>query len=378
MFRWSLFALNCHTALGLLAISNLAIAQSISSGSGFVFNELGDVLTNSHVIRGCETVSVRIANSTTEARVLGRDEKNDVAVIRSRPTSNFLQFRSEPRLKLGESVVVVGYPLSGLLASSMSLTAGTLSALAGIGDDSRMLQFTAPIQPGNSGGPLLDQGANVIGIVTSKLSPLWTAQQLGDIPQNVNFAIKSSVARDFMDSKAIDYRVAASTSAFDNPTIGDRVKNSIASIECLKPHTSPQLSPTPDLSAIGGNDKRNTEVREMQKSVAAFLGARLRTWTLNDARSTLGSPSSLAAGVYRFGDPTHQFEHLELRFDIDSTFLSHVNLFPVHMTWQECKQVWGENATAMHLRDGIVQSYNDRRLNVYLDKNDNVISLGLY
>lgn len=113
----------------------------------------------------------------------------------------------------------------------MSLTAGTVSALAGIGDDSRMLQFTAPIQPGNSGGPLLDQSANVIGIVTSKLSPLWTAQQLGDIPQNVNFAIKSSVARDFLDSKAIDYRASASTSVFDNATIGDRVRNSIASIE---------------------------------------------------------------------------------------------------------------------------------------------------
>lgn len=366
--------------LGFLMFSIAQGQGSVSHGSGFAFNESGYVLTNSHVVQGCEIVSIRFAHTTMEARVVGLDEKNDLAVIRSEPTPSFLQFRSDPRLKLGESVVAVGYPLPGLLASSMSLTAGTVSALAGLRDDTRMLQFTAPIQPGNSGGPLLDQSAHVVGIVTSKLSPLWTAQNLGDLPQNVNFATKSSVARDFLDSKVIDYSAAPSTSGFDNATIGDHVRKAIASIECRAPQATVASAPGSDLSSLGGGAARSTEVREMHKSVAAFLDARLRVWTVSDARSVLGAPHAVTAGAYTFADPTGQFDHVELRFDGDSNLLSHVNLFPIHMSWQQCKELWGDNTTAVHFRDGTIQfqSYKDRRLTVYLDKNGNVISLGLY
>jgi hypothetical protein len=114
----------------------------------------------------------------------------------------------------------------------MNLTTGTISALAGLGEDARMVQFTAPVQPGSSGGPLLDQSGHVVGIVTSKLSPLWTAAHLGDIPQNVNFAIKASVVRDFLDSKGIDYGTAPSTDTLATPKIADQVRNAVVSVEC--------------------------------------------------------------------------------------------------------------------------------------------------
>ena len=79
-----------------------------------------------------------------------------------------------------------------MISSSLNMTIGNVSALAGLGDDTRSLQFTAPIHPGNSGGPLVDASGNVVGVVTSKLSPLWTAKNIGDVPQNVNFALKAS------------------------------------------------------------------------------------------------------------------------------------------------------------------------------------------
>jgi len=143
-----------------------------------------------------------------------------------------LPFRDNRRIKLGEAVVVVGYPLQGIVASSMNLTTGTVSALAGLGDDTRMVQFTAPIQPGNSGGPLLDHSGSVVGIVASKLSPLWTAQAVGDIPQNVNFAIKGSVVRDFLDSKGVAYQTVGFQPALDTTELADRAAKAVVALQC--------------------------------------------------------------------------------------------------------------------------------------------------
>ncbi len=100
-------------------------------------------------------------------------------------------------------MVAVGFPLPGLLASEANVTTGTVSALAGIGNDTRFLQMTAPVQPGNSGGPLLDLEGRVVGVVVSKLDALKVASATGDIPQNVNFAIKAGVVRSFLDASGV-------------------------------------------------------------------------------------------------------------------------------------------------------------------------------
>jgi S1-C subfamily serine protease len=94
-------------------------------------------------------------------------------------------------------LVSLGYPLSGLLSSDANVSVGNVSALAGLRDDSRYLQISAPVQPGNSGGPLLDASGHLVGIVTAKLDAVRLARFTGDIPQNVNFALKTEVARTF-------------------------------------------------------------------------------------------------------------------------------------------------------------------------------------
>jgi S1-C subfamily serine protease len=93
--------------------------------------------------------------------------------------------------------------LPGLLASEANVTTGTVSALAGIGNDTRFLQMTVPVQPGNSGGPLLDLEGRVVGVVVGKLDALKVASVTGDIPQNVNFAIKAEVVRRFLDASGV-------------------------------------------------------------------------------------------------------------------------------------------------------------------------------
>ena len=171
-----------------------------ATGSGFAISKTGDVVTNQHAVSDCSAVAVKIG-SIERALVIGTDSQKDLALLRiKRQFPSPLNFRGDQRLRLGESITVLGFPLQGLLASSLSLTTGSLSALAGLGDDADMFQFTAPVQPGNSGGPVLDQDGQVIGVVQSKLSTA-AAAFLGDIPQNVNFAIRGSVVRSFLDNR---------------------------------------------------------------------------------------------------------------------------------------------------------------------------------
>jgi S1-C subfamily serine protease len=111
--------------------------------------------------------------------------------------------RDDGGVRAGDSVVAVGFPLPGLLASEANVTTGTVSALAGVGNDTRLLQMTVPVQPGNSGGPLLDLQGRVVGIVVGKLDALQVASVTGDIPQNVNFAIKAGGARSFLAASGV-------------------------------------------------------------------------------------------------------------------------------------------------------------------------------
>jgi S1-C subfamily serine protease len=132
------------------------------------------------------------------AALIARDQKNDLAVVRvSSSSPSVSAFRAGAPVRAGDAVVALGYPLSGLLANTANLSVGNVSALAGLGDDSRYLQISAPVQPGNSGGPLLDESGHLIGIVTSKLNATNVARATGDIPQNVNFALKGEVVRTF-------------------------------------------------------------------------------------------------------------------------------------------------------------------------------------
>uniref|UniRef100_UPI0018E021C2 S1C family serine protease n=1 Tax=Roseomonas rosulenta TaxID=2748667 RepID=UPI0018E021C2 len=169
-----------------------------STGTGFVVGP-EQVLTNHHVIEGCARILVRTADGRTlPGQVPASDARRDLALVRV--TGNpgpVLAFRANP-VRRGESVVTYGFPLAGLLSSGPTLTTGEVSALAGLNDNPTQFQISAPVQQGNSGGPLLDRQGNVIGVIVSKLNAARIAQRTGDIPQNVNFAVKGTEAVDFL------------------------------------------------------------------------------------------------------------------------------------------------------------------------------------
>jgi S1-C subfamily serine protease len=202
------------------------------TATAFTVNADGVLLTNAHVAQDCREISVRRLDGTiSPASLLAADRTNDLALIKiASPTPDTAQLRGNPEIRQGDNVIAVGFPLSATLSAgtATTLTTGTVSALAGVGNDSRMLQVSAPVQPGNSGGPLLDQSGRVVAIVSSRLDESATAA----IPQNVNFAIKTSVARAFMDAVGVTYQVAASERPLSTAEIGDRARKFTSFVTC--------------------------------------------------------------------------------------------------------------------------------------------------
>jgi len=204
-----------------------------ASGSGFFVTSDGFILTNAHVVDACE--EVRIAGQRYPATLVRKDSENDLALLRSTEgRAEAAVLRAGPMVRAGDAAIAVGFPLAGLLASEPNVTVGGVSALAGLRDDFRFLQITAPVQPGNSGGPLLDVSGNVIGIVTAKLDALRVARATGDVPQNINFALNVSVARVFLDALGIAYRSAPSSGSLEVAEVAQRAKGYTVLVECWR------------------------------------------------------------------------------------------------------------------------------------------------
>jgi S1-C subfamily serine protease len=216
--------------------SNRAVPRQVSSGTGFVVAERR-VLTNHHVVRECGSMVARTAGGAElPARVLAGDPQRDLALLAVEGNPGpVLRFRSGPELRRGEGVVTYGFPLAGLLSAGPTLTTGEISALSGIRDDPRTFQISAPVQPGNSGGPLLDLGGHVVGVVVSKLNAQRVAQQTGDIPQNINFAVKGSEALAFLAAQGVrPERAETRGTLLAAPEVGEIAHSSTLFLRCLR------------------------------------------------------------------------------------------------------------------------------------------------
>ncbi|MBC7907645.1 MAG: SEL1-like repeat protein [Rhodospirillaceae bacterium] len=208
--------------------------RQFSAGSGIVVGRDGVVLTNSHVVERCRNIRVTLEGVPAEAAtVVARDAGNDLAALKAsfRPTE-VARFREDKPLRSGDGVVAIGYPLSSLLSREPNITTGTISALAGMKGDKRSYQITAPVQKGNSGGPLADMSGNVVGIVSAKLNAMKIADSTGDLPQNVNFAIKSDLARKFLTDNGLTFETAPAASTLSPADVGEIVKKVTAFVEC--------------------------------------------------------------------------------------------------------------------------------------------------
>jgi S1-C subfamily serine protease len=204
------------------------------TGTGFVVSAGGHVVTNAHVVAAC--ARVRLEPGGVEAAVVAKDARNDLALLQATaPLPSFAQLRTGGGVRPGDDVVVVGYPLRRVLTAGVTVTTGTVSALGGLANDPSKVQISAPIQPGNSGGPLLDRSGLVVGVIQSKLNALRIAAVTGDIPQNVNFAINAATLTSFLDAQGVNYHISPpGPTPLSASDVGEAASRFTLAVECVR------------------------------------------------------------------------------------------------------------------------------------------------
>jgi S1-C subfamily serine protease len=206
------------------------------SGSGFFISNDGKIITNAHVVSGAHSIVVRTVDGKKfPAKVLLTDEKNDIAIlqpIEDRLVLKWLPLADSGTVKLGSKLWIIGFPLSDILGKNPRITQGIVSANVGLKDDPTRFQVSAAIQPGNSGGPVINEKNQVIGIATSKLSDRYAIGKTGQIPQNVNFAVKINYSK-LLFKGSISKSIAARAPQVDSlqDAIGSTVLIEINSVD---------------------------------------------------------------------------------------------------------------------------------------------------
>jgi peptidoglycan hydrolase-like protein with peptidoglycan-binding domain len=237
----------------VMTVSGISYAQS--SGTAFVVAP-GLLVTNHHVIDGCGAIDVVAADGRRPATVVDSVEQIDLALLRVYGLrGGVASLRTKSATLLGESATVFGFPLGGALSSTGNFTTGVVSSLRGLRDAAGEIQITAPVQPGNSGGPVLDRAGSVIGVVQGKLDALRAVRATGDIPQNVNFAVSLDVLADFLEKNNVQFKSAERQPAIETTQVAEMAQSFTYKISCTRtsrtataprPQNPLPAAPTPD------------------------------------------------------------------------------------------------------------------------------------
>ncbi len=171
-----------------------------ASGTAFFITEDGYLLSNNHVIQGAARIMVKTSSGLWSASIVKTDPVNDIALLKVSGSFRAVPLASSREGKMGDSVFTVGFPNIGLQGTEAKFTKGEISSLSGVQDDPREFQISVAVQPGNSGGPLVNAAGNVVGIVTARLSDAAGLESSGMLPQNVNYATKISYALPLLES----------------------------------------------------------------------------------------------------------------------------------------------------------------------------------
>jgi S1-C subfamily serine protease len=175
-------------------------SRPATTGTGFFITDDGYLISNYHVVKGATQIRLLTGAGLIDATVVKVDAANDLALLKATGRFAPLPVAASRGVKLGGTVAMVGFPNIGLQGFSPKLAKGEIASLFGAQDDPRYFQISLPAQPGNSGGALVDERGNVIGIVSAKLDASVALAASGSLPENVNYAVKSSLLLSFLES----------------------------------------------------------------------------------------------------------------------------------------------------------------------------------
>ena len=192
------------------ATSARAASKTVQQvGTAFVVRPDGFLLTAFHVVKGAKQIEIscpEIGKAT--ARLEKFSEANDLAVLRlaDGQTPTYLSLADQKSVSLGGQVFTIGYPAPDMLGAEAKFTDGVISSLS-VGGDAGYMQISVPVQPGNSGGALINGSGDVVGVVIATASALAFLKGTGNLPQNVSWAVKGAFAVPLFDQPAPPPRI---------------------------------------------------------------------------------------------------------------------------------------------------------------------------
>ena len=169
-------------------------------GTAFSISDDGYFVTNEHVSRNCKNMHIGINKEQYNAKVFFSDTRNDLSILKSDHKPKSFLSLSEKKPQLLQEIYVAGYPFGDEYSESLKITKGIVSSLVGIGNDASIIQIDAALQPGNSGGPIVDKNGNLVGVSTYILDKEYFTKKFGSIPENSNFGVKTSTLRNLLNS----------------------------------------------------------------------------------------------------------------------------------------------------------------------------------
>lgn len=195
-----------------------------ASGTGFFVSRTGHIITNHHVIEGCDAVKVSFTGDEIKAKTLAVDKMNDLAILKSKITPLKVYSVATEDASLLENVIIAGYPLGKKVSSSIKTSKGSITSLSGYGDNFSEFQTDAALNQGNSGGPIMNQKGNVIGVAVANFG-----KKAG--VESFNFGIKSSTLRTFASSNGLKF-LPPNNRPMSNKDLGDLITKGTVYLEC--------------------------------------------------------------------------------------------------------------------------------------------------
>ena len=210
---------------------NSGQAYKVSSGTGFFVSRDGHIISNYHVIDGCKNVKSHLRGTEQSLTVLAVDRVNDLALLKAIKSPTQVFSISRDNAYPLQEIIVAGYPFGKVVSSSIKFTKGIVSSLSGIGDNYSQIQIDAALQPGNSGGPIIDEKGNVVGVAVAKLDLKAVMKDFGVVPENTNLRIKSSTVLNFISANSVQ-TLGPSKKEISKAELSKKISNAKVYLSC--------------------------------------------------------------------------------------------------------------------------------------------------
>ena len=195
-----------------------------ASGTGFFVSKSGHIITNNHVIDGCDIVKTSFDGKQINSLVLSVDKVNDLAILKTDITPNYVYSVSDEDVELLENIIIAGYPLGKQVSAAIKTSKGSVTAMAGYNDNYSEFQTDAALNQGNSGGPIMNQKGNVVGVAVAEFGKKEGVESF-------NFGIKSSTLRTFAKSNGLNF-LPPNRNELSNKELGALITNATVYLEC--------------------------------------------------------------------------------------------------------------------------------------------------